>query len=282
MPGGVSDFALGFRPLSTLLMNMYATDHVFEGHNSGANMFAMGVGNFPSYDGEYDTHFEVDTHNNNAGAYTFHAGETGSNWSFFDFFNASITPGPEPLITGGGLYSDIVDHMQPYPTFIDTTARFSLDTNPSRSSAIMMTCEASVHGVTSPEVGDTNVYTARSYLEDVEAVLFFGCVGHQFQSTAFGWTPAYGFGVLTEDYQGCVAYDRRNNSGGNPAGFFQSKQLCHATSLWEGVRASSGEILNGNQVHLTGEIASSVGGNAMVMQMFGRDIDMPDMFIMEV
>jgi hypothetical protein len=195
---------------------------------------------------------------------------------FFNFFDASITPGPNPAITGGSLYNDIVDHAYPVPNYLGTSIHFQLDTNPARSSAIMLNCEGSSHGVQVPEVGNVNVYTAREYIDEVEAVLFFGNCGHDHLSS-LDYGLAYGYGVLTEDYQGCVGFDRQTHGGGNPPGFFQSKEMCHATSLVNGVRAASGEII-GNQVHLTGEIASSAPMSSMIMQMWGPDVDIQQFF----
>lgn len=270
--GGIVDVALGYRPLSTLLMNMFAGSAAQNGHNGGANFFGMGCANFP----DLDSVFQVDSNNNNAGAMTFQRGDDviGSNWVFSNFFDASITPHPHPETAN--TYNDAVDHMQPYPTYIDTNARLTLD-SAHRSVSLFLDCNGYIRRVNAPDAAGTNTYNAPAYIDDIEVALFFGPGGYDHLST-LNPDCAYMYGVLTENYQGCVSFNRAINSA-NPTGFFQSKQLCYADSLFGsgGVRTASGEI-QGNQVVLTGETTTAIQNHQTLMQIWGPDVPLQQFF----
>jgi hypothetical protein len=188
-------------------------------------------------------------------------------------FDTTITPGVKP--EAAQTYNDVYDHMYPIPTYIGENARIVQWTSVTRASALFIACDASSHGIHSPEVAAQNVYTVREYVSEIEAVLFFGPGGYDHGTTIYP-DIAYGYGVLTPDYQGCVAYDRGVNQPTDPC-YFQSREMCHATSLWNGVRACSGEI-NGDQVILTGEIASTASAGSCIMQAWGPEVEMQQFF----
>jgi hypothetical protein len=243
---------LGYRPLSALAFSMFSSGASRDGANGGAAYFTMGTNNFPFDDPESTS---------NGGAITFWGSTQtadGLTQSYLNFSQTFI----QASVAGGliGQWIGNIDHARPTPDWDSDGIRISLFGYPNRTQATWWSCEGQHIGVTSPDVGDVNSYTATApRIPAVEAALFFGTTGYGDESQAKGQVNvAYMYGVLTKDYQGVVAWD--TGLGPAPADdphFFQSRQMCYAESMTNsGLRASSGEIF-GNTVRLTGEIADT-------------------------
>lgn len=276
----VFDFLnLGYRPMSMLSFAMFASGATRTGSNGGSNYLTVGVANFPGEGDEYDESSEVDAANNNAGAITFRTftqmGSVGYTQGWGNPLNTHIHPSVHSGLVGTFLTD--FDHAHPYPDFTSEGLRMSLWGFPNVASMVWWSTEGHTQSVESPEVGVTVVHQAASYIDGIEACFFFGATGYGSEQQL---TPNLGYmlGVLTQDYQAVVAWDA--GIGGAPADgtpyFFQSRECCFAESLHGGgVRASSGEIF-GDELHLTGVIASaSSPAEAQFVQMWEAPIFAP-------
>jgi hypothetical protein len=202
--------------------------------------------------------------------------DQSSNNIFTNFFDTTIAPNIFPAVAAG-FFNDGYDHMQPVPTVLDTTARITLN-NAHRSSPLFLACNGYIRHVSCPDASTTVVYTTTDYIDEIEAALFFGPGGHDHFITSGGGGCAYMYGVLTEDYQGCVAFDRHQDSD-NVGQFYQSSQRCYADSLFgTGTgRIASGEIV-GDEVHLTGEEVTAAFNATTLMQVWSPDAPLQQFF----
>ena len=270
---------LGYRPLTALSFHHWPSGAVRTLATTAGYVFSMGVRNFNK---------EVADLGDITSAaqaivmrITTQLGPVGWTDYFNGFFDTTITLSVRPGLVGTILQAD--DKAFPYPARTSEGIRWQLNGYPTRHSGIWWDGEGSAHFVSVPEVGAENVYTARANIQDIEAALFFGSNGYE---RTEGSSPqvAYNYGVLTDDYQGCVAFDTGlgvEGPTGIPA-FFQSKEMCHVGSVrTPGARAASGEI-QGNQIVLTGEVADNIQWGSNFVQMYGRSIPHASMWMMEV
>jgi hypothetical protein len=278
------NFDVGYRAGTGLMFHFFPTGGVRDRQGNGGNWFSMGVGNWPI--DEDPPPYGPQTQAGASAIRLFSAlGSVGYTQQLLNHFGPGHTSlSLRPWVAGS--YLTAYDLLYPYPGWPggdETKVRMEMWGYTTRHSAAWWTGEGSVEFVGTPDNGDTDVHTANANVEEVEAVLFFGTTGYG--TEAQGNPPcAYIFGVLTEDYQGCVTYDL--GIGGAPTDgtprFFQSTQHCYADNMYEGVRTASGEIV-GNEVHMTGEQEnSSSEGRSSFMQMYGGEVDQPDMWLMEV
>lgn len=279
MVEGTSTFTgMGYRPFTALMFNMFAAGSVRNGRNGSSNYYTMGVSNWPE---EEDLN---DAINNNIMAITFRTftsmGSIGYTQQFANFFDTSIAIGVHSHIAG--TYLSDIEHFEPWPTHLSDGVRVRLFGSPNRSSTAWWSGEGSSHFVSTPDEAAQTTVTARQNLDAAEAALFFGVEygEEQFLSPHC----AYHFGVLTEDYQGCVAFDTA--IGGSPAtgtpSFFQSKQYCLADNIRStGMRVASGE-LSGRDVILTGIDSSNSSIGPGCVQIYGPAVDEPSMYVMDV
>lgn len=259
--------SLGYRPLSSLMFSMFSTSASRDSNANGAVYFTMGTGNFP----RDNTSF---VNSNNATALTMHAGLSLSDGLTVQYLQQSIDA-ITASVHGGilGFWQDDIDHLQPNPNFDSDALRLTLFGSPNRAQLVWWNCEGSVHQANTPEVAATSTITARPYISEIQAALFFGTTGYSSLAQDHGSVhTAYVYGVLTEDYQGVVAFD--TGAGGTPAdgtpAFFQSQNACFADSLAPstGIRVASG-VIDGNDVILTGEIASNSTIGPSFVQLWG-------------
>lgn len=274
----VYDFLnLGYRPFTSLAFHHWPSGADRDVAAANAYVFSMGVRNFPE-----DTDFDPNSAQAIFMRITTQLGAVGWTDAFRDFIGETITLTVRPGLVGSILQAD--DKAAPHPARDSEGIRFSLNGYPTRHSGLWWSGDGSAHDVSVPDLGQQSVVTARPYLDEVEAALFFGVMGY---GDATGSNPAvlYTHGVLTEDYQGCVAFSTGlgKDMSGTP-GFFQSKELCFVENIRSpGVRAASGEI-NGNQIILTGEIEDEpapVKAGSYV-NLYGPSVDEPSMYVMDV
>lgn len=269
------DLALPYRPFTGLMFQMFASGASRDSSNASSNYFSMGVGNFPE---DEDL---TDTINNNAMGITFRTqtsmGQIGYTQHTTNFFDTGITQSVHSGVAGTFLTD--IDHFEPAPPHNVNGARVRLFGVHSRASIAFWTGEGSSHNCNLPNFGNTAVITARENVQEIEAALFFGPNGYGEEQQL---TPhvAYHYGVLTEDYQGCVAFD--TGVGGSPAtgtpSFFQSKQYCVADDIRSGgLRVASGE-LQGEDLVLTGEFSSNPGLGSSLVQLYGPEVDHQQFF----
>ena len=269
--GTAFDFATGYRVFSMLMFSMFASGRADT--NGSSNYLTLGVANFP----DLPTVAEVNALNNNANGFTFRTqtqlGQVGLteqwyNGPYDDSITASVSSG---LV---GTFQDQFDHARPYPTYIDPALRVDLYGYTNQSSIAWMDVQGSAHQIAVPALGVTAAYEPRDYMEGIAACLFFGTTG--WHSAAQGDPHvAFTLGMLGEDANGdpvqaCCGFD--SGAGDAPANdtpyFFQSRQACYVDSLHSGgVRVASGEIV-GNEIELTGEIASSTALDGGFVQMW--------------
>lgn len=257
---------LGYRPLSALGFGMFASGSTRAGSANGAAMFTMATADFPTVD--------TDTNNNNASALMLRARLSLSDGLTFQEM-AQLDTGFTFTVSGGilGFWQDQVDHLNPTPDWDSDTLRLQLFGFGNRHSLVWWDCEGSTHHANTPAVAATDTITAPDYIDQVQAALFFGTTGYSSLEQAHGTVhAAYVYGVLTDDYQGVVAFD--TGQGDAPAdgtkSFYQSQAACFANSLSPGggIRVASGEII-GDHVVLTGEIASNSEIGASYVHFWG-------------
>lgn len=253
--GQTFDFTgLGYRPQSALGFNMFASGSSRAGNANGAAYFSMATADFPLE----NTAFA----NNNASALMLRASLGVSDGLTFQ--EMQVVDDAWIYTTSGGVlgfWQDQVDHLRPWPDWDSDALRLSLFGFGNRSQLVWWSCQGSTHFANAPDVAATSTITADSYIDEVQAALFFGTTGYSSLAQDHGTVhAAYVYGVLTPDYQGVVAFD--TGQGDAPAdgtkSFYQSQDACFANSLSPGggIRVASGEII-GDHVVLTGEIASN-------------------------
>ncbi len=274
--------ALGYRPLSFLGLSMFSSGATREGNNAAAMYISMGVSNFP----EEDT--DDWNHNLMALAFRFQTQTAeGLTAQWVSPLETSIT---YTVASGAvGVWQDNWDHVEPYPTFESEAIRLRTFGHPNRFQLAWLDCEASGHPVSPPNFGVETVTTVREYINQAQAAFFFGTTGYS-SVAELGVNQAWTMGVCTKDalgngYQGCVAFD--GGRGDPPAdgtrSFFQSKQACLVNSLSPGggIRVASG-WLDGEDLHLVGEISSNPNIGPVMAQIWGKEAEQPDMWLMEV
>lgn len=261
--GDIYDIAaLGYRAFAALSMQMFSSGASRDSAASGAIYLSLGAACFP----EESTALG----NDNYSAITFCSPGTtsqGFTQKQHRVLDDQITLSVHSFVAG--TYLDDVDHLRPYPDWDSEALRLTLFGAPHRSEVVWWDCESWIAAVTAPDLGASTVYSPPSRIEETQAALFFGTTGYG-KEEQLGVNFAYTLGVLTENYQGCVAFD--TGHGDAPAdgtmSFYQSQEACLITSLSPGggVRVASGEIL-GSDVALTGEVATngSLGHNGMIL-----------------
>lgn len=108
---------------------------------------------------------------------------------------------------------------------------------------------------------------------DIEAAWFAGAIGSN--QSGLSTSSRMFLGVLTEEYQGCVAASRE---GGGWA--FQSKELCLVEAFDEdtgGILAGSARLA-GDTIVSTTEIATSPGTNPTPVAFTYGDVELPQFF----
>jgi hypothetical protein len=270
------DFLLAARAYCGLAFSMFASGNNRNSQNGSACYFTMGTGNFPevpfSGPGAGDLNY--------ATAITMRAQtQTAEGWTQ-RYFNGPFNNTIMAAVSSGlvGTWQTQYDHLRPVPTMTDLTLRLSLFGSPSVASLAWWSTEGAALSIQSPgSVGGVSDYAAPARVPGVDAALFFGTTGYGSESQ-LGVNCAYIYGVLTDDYQGVVAWD--TGRGGAPADgqshFFQSRQMCYAECLRNGgLRAASGELI-GNTVRLTGvHAATAAPGKNGNLQVWGVGREAP-------
>lgn len=264
------DFVLAARAYSGLAFSMFASGNNRNSQNGSACYFTMGTGNFPedpftgpgAGDLNYATAITMRAQTQTAEGWT----QRYINGPFNNTIMAAVSSG---LV---GTWQTQYDHLRPVPTMTDLTLRLSLFGSPSVASLAWWDAEGAVVSVNHPgSVGGISDHVAPARVPGVDAGLFFGTTGYGSESQ-LGVNCAYIFGVITDEYQGVVAWD--TGRGAAPADgvahFFQSKQACYAECLRSGgLRVSSGQII-GNTVRLTGvRVDTGAPGKSGNLQMWG-------------
>lgn len=281
--GAIADYlSLGYRPLSALGFSMFASGASREGNNGSALYLALGVSNWPEED--------TDDWNHNVMALAMRA-QTQTAEGLTTQWQSPLETSFTYTVSSGlvGAWQDNWDHLQPHPTHTSEGLRLQTYGHPNVMSMAWWDCEASAHAVSPPNFGVETVTTVREYINEAQAVLFFGTTGYS-SVAELNVNQAWTMGVCTKDaqgngYQGCVAFD--GGRGEAPAdgtrSFFQSKQACLVNSLSPGggVRVASG-WLDGEDLHLVGEISSNPNIGPVMAQIWGKEAEQPDMWIMEV
>lgn len=262
---------LGYRPLTALSFHHWPNGADRDVGATGNWVFTMGVRNFPE---------DLAIPRNSAQAImariATQLGGVGWTDQFTDFIGATITLTIRPGLVGTILQAD--DKALPFPNADSEGIRFNLNGYPTRHSGLWWTGEASCHSVQTPNLGQQYIITPRDNVTEPEAALFFGTMGYT-QTAGTNPQVLYMHGVMTDEYQGCVAYSAGigEDMSGVP-GFFQSQQFCYVDNLrTPGVRVASGEFLGGELV-LTGEAENSpLYGNSFV-NIYGPEVDHQQFF----
>lgn len=282
-------FNLPYRPGVGLMYHFWPTGGVRDRIGNGGNYFSMGVGNWPRELLTPSPHGPV-THGGASAIRVFsQLGAVGYTQQLSGAFGDSATSLTiRPWVAGS--YLTAIDHLAPQPNWDsgDPDDGYGIQIDmwgyTTRHAVVWWTGEGSLRSAEVPDQGVTTVHTATPNLQEVEAVLFFGTTGYGTEQQ-LGPPCAYHFGVLTNDYQGCVMYDLGVGTGGGQDGtprYFQSSQYCYAANMYAGIRTASGEI-SGNQVLLTGEIEDSPDPRpAIFMNMYGGGAPASSMWMMEV
>jgi len=159
--------------------------------------------------------------------------------AFFNFFNQHVVSTVGPAYIEGGRNFETASPSD-RSEWVDTGGGESNEYH----QAIWWNGESWPYSIGSlPALGDTSVFPVHSNLENFGAVLFATLTG--INAADAGYFPLrWGFGILTEDYQGCVVF-------GENGDFYQSTNKCLANVDGTNLAAVEGSFV-GNAFELEG------------------------------
>lgn len=242
-----------FNPLSTIGLATLATDTFGEGSIDGECHYSFGSGHFPAYAAGNDNEYMASAIYDQYDA----SGLGGSTEGFQRQSTFDDTQG----LTNIGTVTFVSSWIESLRYHKVNTANLSEILNNSDTGASHYSAFVSWNGegwtdlVTSPVT-----ITPPPAFNRFEAMIFSTTNGADDAGGPAHGTMRYGFGVLTNDYQGCVVF-------GPDGSFYQSDTECVANCTAAGVNAASGVINPNGTVTLTD---TQGAGAKAVYHGFGR------------
>ena len=254
---GTQTFANSFEALSAIVMSTIATNGFGEGAVNGSSWFSWGSGHYPAYDAG-----NVDTWRSST---VYDQVQMSSSLGKQGFQGATVWPGgdtglihiSEVISTIGPALTEGFRRHRPNPASLTQMVNAGGGASPWQYAA-WWNGEGWTDQFTVPAAGSTTIHHPPNFTE-FEAVIFSSINGAPFAGGPSGVSQRLGFGVLGENYQGCVVF-------GQDGSFYQATNRAVATCSASGENTAIGTL---NPTSFTMESAEGGAVNQIVYHGFG-------------